>query len=271
MEKYKTIRDTLYDVQLTRWKHLINIKSPYTFLKGIYYMETASLFLFLTQNIIKSPNFITMLYIFTGVSGAFFLNSSQEVFFFLGVFMVFTKGTFDWADGPLARRLNKTSFLGSALDMYGAEVCDAAFRVSFIFIAFSYYEKLFNFLPLVLFIILITKFKLYSGYLYFKEISKNILDESENRNEKIVKDIRYTPKIRSISNFYYNYISFLDARARSIDFLLLMLILNKIYNNNLSIILLILSLLIVLRSIVMNFASIYFSLKVYGKENNNRV
>ena len=100
MEKYNKIRKTMYSVQLTRWAHLINIKSPYTLIKAIYYMETASLFLFITQKIIKSPNFITFLYALTGVIGSFLLLSSQETMFYIGIFMVFTKGTFDWADGP---------------------------------------------------------------------------------------------------------------------------------------------------------------------------
>ena len=100
MEKYKTLRDTMYEVQLKRWKHLINIKSPYTLIKSIYYIETASLFLFFTQNIIKSPNFITLLYIFVGIIGAFLLNSSQEFFFILVLLWFLPKELLIGLTGP---------------------------------------------------------------------------------------------------------------------------------------------------------------------------
>ena len=155
MEKYKNIRKTMYSTQFARWSHLINIKAPYTLAKSIYYMETASLFLFLTQKIIKSPNFITLLYALSGVIGAFLLNSSQETLFYIGIFMVFTKGTFDWADGPLARRLNKTSFLGHALDTYGAHLNDAAFRVAFIYYTLGYFSEIMYLFPILAFILLI--------------------------------------------------------------------------------------------------------------------
>ena len=93
MEKYKKIRKEIYDTQFTTYRNFINYKAPYTFIKAIYYIETASLFLFVTQKIIKSPNLITFLYALTGVIGAFLLYSPQELLFYSGVFMVFTKGT----------------------------------------------------------------------------------------------------------------------------------------------------------------------------------
>ena len=39
MEKYNKVRKTMYKTQLKRWSHFINIKSPYTLVKSIYYME----------------------------------------------------------------------------------------------------------------------------------------------------------------------------------------------------------------------------------------
>ena len=46
MTQYKIIRNKIYSVQFERWKNLLNIKSPYSLFKAIYYIETASLFLF---------------------------------------------------------------------------------------------------------------------------------------------------------------------------------------------------------------------------------
>ena len=264
MEKYNKIRKTMYSVQLTRWAHLINIKSPYTLIKAVYYMETASLFLFITQKIIKSPNFITFLYALTGVMGAFLLNSSQETLFYIGIFMVFTKGTFDWADGPLARRLNKTSFLGHSLDTYGAHVIDSAFRVTFVYYTLGYYPDLMFLFPVIAFILLITKFNLFSDFLYYKNSAENPLDKGKKvRSNEFEEDLKDPKKIKGIAKWYYGYQSFLDARARSIDFLLLVLIVDTMFDYNLSKLLLTLSVLIILRAIVMYAAGVYLAFKVY--------
>jgi len=264
MEKYKKIRKTVYSVQLKRWSHFINIKSPYTLVKSVYYMETASLFLFLTQKIIKSPNFITFLYALTGVMGAFLLHSSQEALFYIGIFMVFTKGTFDWADGSLARRLNKTSFLGHALDEYGAYVSDAAFRVAFIYYTLGYFPEMMYLFPIIAFILLITKFSLFSDYMYYKNIVDNPLEKDKKVNniefEEVIKDSK---EATGVANWYHRYASFLDARARSVDFLLLILIIDRVFDYNLSELLLILSVLLVLRAIVIYAAGIYSAFKVY--------
>jgi len=254
----------MYDVQLRRWSDLINIRSPYTLIKSVYYMETATFFLFVTQKIIKSPNFVTLLYALTGVIGAFLLNSPQEVLFYIGLFMVFTKGTFDWADGPLARRLDKTSFLGYAFDEYGAYVSDAAFRLAFIYYTLQYFPELMYLFPIIAFTLLITKFSFFVDYLYFKKIIDNPLennDKSRNKEfEKAVKDPKEAP---FLVKWYHRYVSFLDARARSIDFLLLILIIDSSYDDDLSELLLALSLFLILRAIVMYLASIYSALKVY--------
>jgi len=262
MEQYQKIRKEMYRVQLTRWADLINIKSPYTLVKAAYYIETASLFLFLTQSIIRSPNFITVLYAITGVVGAFLLNSEQNTYFYLGIFMVFTKGTFDWADGPLARRLNKTSFIGGALDSYGAHVSDVAFRVAFVYYTLGYFPELMFLFPVLSFILVVTDFRLYSDSQYIKVI----LDT--NKNE--IRDGVYENDIRSGNNsdnslkkWYLRYVSFLDDRARSIDSLLLILMMDFIFDYDLSILLLATSLFIILRAIVMYVAGVYFVFKVY--------
>jgi phosphatidylglycerophosphate synthase len=267
MEQYKKIRKTMYDVQLTRWAHLINASSPYTLIKAIYYMETASLFLFITQRVITSPNFITFLYALTGVAGAFLLNSSQEVLFYMGIFMVFTKGTFDWADGPLARRLNKTSFLGHALDTYGAHVSDAAFRVAFVYYALGYFPELMPLFPVLAFVLLVTDFRLFSDFQYLKIATDTA--KKQIRNNDFEHDIRSDNRQHSsLKKWYFRYTSFLDSRARSIDSLLFVLLVDFVLHYELSELLLILSIFIVLRAIIMYIAGVYFAFKVYDENVN---
>ena len=264
MRNFMAIRDEIYHHNLSEDGDLINFKSPYTLIKAVYYIETASIFLFITQAFIRSPNFITMLYVTAGVVGAFLLNSEQSTLFNLGVVLVFTKGTFDWADGPLARRLNKTSFIGHAFDEYGAYVSDAAFRLAFIYYTLGHFPELMYLFPIIAFMLLITKFSFFIDYLYFKNIVGNRLednDQSHNKEfEKAIKDPKEAP---FLVKWYHRYVSFLDARARSIDFLLLILVIDRAFDDNLSEILVVLSLCLISRAIIMYAASIYSALKVY--------
>jgi len=261
MENYNKIRKMMYEEQFKRWSHLINIKSPYTLIKGVYYMETASFFLFFTQKFIKSPNFITLLYLLTGVIGAFLLNSSHNELCYIGIFMVFTKGTFDWSDGPLARRLNKTSFLGHAFDTYGALVNDYAFRVAFVYYTLGYYPDLIFLFPLIVFIFLITKFSLFADHLYYKIIKEKPLKQIRNNKfDDIIKDPK---QATGLAKWYVRYQSILDTRARSIDFLLLILIIDIMLDYDVSGFLLILSILLVLRAIIIHAASIYYAFQIY--------
>jgi phosphatidylglycerophosphate synthase len=261
--KHSLIRADIYKHNLSEYgDSLINLRSPYTLIKAIYYMETASLFLFITQKIIKSPNFITFLYALTGVIGAFLLHSSQEALFYIGIFMVFTKGTFDWADGPLARRLNKTSFLGHSLDTYGAHVSDAAFRVAFIYYTLGYFSELMYLFPILAFTLLVTDFRLYSDFQYLKVATDT--SKKQIRNNIFDADIRSgNMQKNKLKKWYFRYTSFLDSRSRSIDSLLLVLLIDSIFSYDLSILLLTLSVLIVSRAIIMYVSGVYFAFNVY--------
>ena len=262
MRSFLSIRDDIYHHNLSEYGDLINSKSPYTLVKAVYYIETASIFLFLTQNVIKSPNFITMLYVIAGVVGAFLLNSEQGTFFNLGVFLVFTKGTFDWADGPLARYLNKTSFIGSVFDSYGAYISDVAFRVAFLFYTLSYFPDLMFLFPVLSFVLLVTDFRIFSDYQYVKLLSSNL--------EKKTREILNVTSVESVDSddnnlkkWYLLYVSFLDDRARSIDLLLLILVADFFLSYDFSTFLLAISIFIIIRATIMYVAGVYFVFKVY--------
>ena len=263
MEHYKKIRNKIYSVQFERWKNILNINSPYSLIKAVYYIETASLFLFITQKIIKSPNFITILYILSGVFGAFLvIIAPHNYLFYLGLFMIFTKGTFDWADGALARRLNKTSFLGHALDVYGANICDAAFKMAFVFYTMNYYPNYMFLFPLFAFILLITKFNTFSDLLFYKNIKDDHTTHEKKKNN-FEKNLREGKKMKKITALYNIYTSFLDARARSTDFLILILLINRMSDINTNFLLLVLSSLIILRAIVEYIATAYLAFQNY--------
>lgn len=264
MTQYKIIRNKIYSVQFERWKNLLNIKSPYSLFKAIYYIETASLFLFLTQKIVKSPNLVTLLYIFFGLFGAMIIIvNPNDLLFFIGLFMVFTRGTFDWADGPLARRLNKTSFLGHALDEYGAHVCDSSFRVAFIFYTFNFYQEFMFLFPIFSFVIIVTKFNLFSDSLYFKSKEEQKSSNDIMRNLKFENNVRSANGNNKLLKIYNFYVSILDERARGIDFLLLILLFDLMFDFINPFILLFFTLLIVLRALVKYTATSYLAYKTY--------
>ena len=257
MISYNEIRRTMYETQFARWSDYININSPYTYIKAIYYMEFAVIFLFLTQTIITSPNFITLIYIFTGVLGAFLINSIDITWQIIGLVLIFSKGIFDWADGPLARRLGKTSFIGYSLDGYGAFLSDIAFRLAFIYYTLLQNEEYMYLFPFIAFLISIVNFKSYSDALYLK------MDKKDN-----TKDIEDNTKLKDgkLRKIFDLYMSFLDDRARSIDSLLLLILIDILYDFDLSYILLLLSFLIIIRSIVQHIGFIYLTNKTYDKK-----
>ena len=199
--------------------------------------------------------------------------------------MVFTKGTFDWADGDLARRLNKTSFLGHSLDCYGAYISDIAFRFSFVYYSLVKNPDFMMFFPVLAFLLMAPDLRQFSDVQYLKRITR--VNSSDSRKNKIVRsssfeqdphDIYALAKRTSaltgdkygrisdsdgkLKKLYFRYTSFLDGRARSIDFLLLVLVIDSFYDNC-SLLLLILTILILLRSITIYIAGVYFISKAY--------
>ena len=68
-----------------------------------------------------------------------------------------------------------------------------------------------------------------------------------------------------IFKIYYDFISFLDARARSIDFLLLILFIDRCGYFDLSVFLVLILFLIVFRELIIYLAGIYKSYKEYEK------
>lgn len=248
---------------LEPFKHYMTIKSPYTHVKAIYNAELGSIFLFLTQKIIKEPNYITYLYILSGISGALLFNSNNTTVQIFGIGLFFSKSVFDWGDGVLARMLNKTSFIGHCLDVYGAKVSDVAFRISFVYYALSQNENYWFLFPITVFIVSIVPFNTHSNSLYlvytFKTNGKNKISRAKNKMNK---------KQPFLVKMHRNYMAFLDSRARSIDSLLLLMLLDILFDYDFAAVFLILSVLILLRGVVGHIVSFYLTFKTYKKEKH---
>jgi len=116
--------------------------------------------------------------------------------------------------------------------------------------------------PVLSFVLVVTDFRLYSDSQYLKVM----LDTNKNK----IRDGVYEDDVLSGNNsdnnlkkWYFRYISFLDDRSRSVDSLLLILMMDFIFDYDLSTLLLAVSVFIILRTIVMYVAGVYFVFKVY--------
>ena len=110
--KFQIIRKNNYRDRIKSAKKFnppIDIKNwssnPYTFLKSIYYIETSSLIVYLSQFIKITPNQLTAIYIIMGFFAGLLLSLNNEILNITALILFFTRGTFDWSDGVLARIL----------------------------------------------------------------------------------------------------------------------------------------------------------------------
>tara|TARA_A100001011_G_C14320665_1_gene850466 strand:- start:7648 stop:8490 length:843 start_codon:yes stop_codon:yes gene_type:complete len=217
---YKTQTTTWKEIEITNW-----IKNPYTAFKSIFYIETSALIVYFSQFTNISPNQLTFVYIFFGAIGGLLLASDNSLLILISIFLIFTKGTFDWADGLLARIKNQTSNLGNLLDNWGAKVGSYSF-----FAGFGYY--LYNksnsevFLLLIIFTIFLRAIDLkdYSYHLAMYEFTK------QRDKKKFFQKLNFSKNLFSkkkfnlfkiLKNFIQNYV---DERARTIDLILLLIL-----------------------------------------------
>ncbi len=111
---YKSHREDLLpplNVDMDDWLH-----SPYTCLKIRLNIEIANIVVWVLQYTSIKPNFITLLYALSGITGAFLLSSGIKSMILLGVIIFFVYGFLDVVDGFLARLKKRTSQLGHVMD-----------------------------------------------------------------------------------------------------------------------------------------------------------
>ena len=215
-------------IDINNWR-----KNPYTCLKSIFYIETSSIIIFIAQNFKISPNLLTWVYIFLGLIGGIFLSTKDNFLIILGLIIFFTRGSFDWSDGVLARLTGKTSNIGNLLDNWGAKVGSISFIVGF-----GFYLKNAHNEPLIIYLILSIMFlKLidlrdYSYHLATFELIKN-KDKKKYLKKLNLERNKYFKKEKF--NFYIFFknifLNFVDERSRTVDLILLLIYLDMFYYN----------------------------------------
>lgn len=213
---------------INNWK-----KNPYTWLKARFYMEaSAALVYFLLKTKIK-PNTITIIYGLFGLLGGILLAIPNNLTIIIAVAVFFLKGILDWSDGHLARVTGQTSVTGHVLDVYGALLNDLGFQLGLgFYVAHKTNIVMFYYLIPLIPLFYALQLTQYTRNLLFKELSsRKLISEwmqrhdagKLNQNSKNNKD-RFTTGYK-YKKYYDKLSSILDARARSVDFICVLILL----------------------------------------------
>jgi len=207
------------------------VKNPYTFLKARFYMESSAVLVYILLKTKIKPNTISIVYGLLGIVTGVLLSIPNNYAICLALVIAFTKGILDWSDGHLARLTGQTSVTGHVLDVYGALLNDLGLQMGLgYYVASQTGNPIFYYLiPLIPFFFAV-KFKVFSDTILFEELSKksfikNRLTKIDDTNNADV--ITGSTKASVLGRYekYYRYFSnIFDGRARSVDFICLLIL-----------------------------------------------
>jgi len=236
--KLKNIKKFIFKIEFKRFPYLDHFKkNPYTYLKARYYMYCSVLLVYFLIKTRITPNMVTIAYGLCGIIGGVLLAVPNLYCNIAGIFIFFNKGILDWSDGHLARLKYKTSLKGHILDVYGAHLNSIGFNIGLGFFVINQtgYELLIY--PIV------TIAFLYSGMpsilgknIIINELMvnkvKNMITKHNIEQPSKTNHLRYKkPKYPKWITFFKG---FLDDRARSVDLILLVMIIDINFNSNFS-------------------------------------
>ena len=234
---------------LDDWK-----KNPYTFLKARFYMESSAVLVYILLKTKVKPNTVSIIYGLLGIVTGILLSIPNNIAIFIGLVIAFNKGILDWSDGHYARITRQTSLTGHILDIYGAHLNSLGFQIGLgMYVAGKTDMLLFYYLiPLFIFF-RAGSLNIFSKALLFDEISSEnnvllFLNNEKNKNLEVNGS-------ESLDRKYINiFRGFLDDRARSVDFICLIILLEIFTPINIS---WIIFLLIVMKYFIIFAASFY--------------
>jgi len=209
------------------------VSHPYTFLKSRFYMETSCLLVYLAQFTNITANMFTMTYALLGVLGSILIALNSDIFILTGLIILFTKNVFDWGDGLLAKIKGQSSDLGGLLDHWGAIVGSYTFIAGLGFYLFNKNnDELFLIISFLIILLKSLNLKDFAYQISMYDLfrtknKKNILNRL-NLKKKSDYLLYKSNFIINIKRFIQN---FLDDRARSVDFILLLIFIDNFYLN----------------------------------------
>ena len=221
MRSFHDLYHQQLEYNVERSQYIGNFKrNPYSYLKARYYMFFSTTIVYFLQNTAIHPNSITKLYIICGFLSAGLLAIPVKEAHIFAIFLIFSKGILDWADGLLARIKEKTSLTGHVLDVYGAVIHSLTFVVSLGIYEYFYFDENVFFL-MALFI-----YPFCYGTLLTKFSNQYVLDQITAQNfQNHVSSTKPSPSIQARHKGVFKFFTlFLDDRSRTIDLVLVLLL-----------------------------------------------
>jgi phosphatidylglycerophosphate synthase len=244
---------------------------PYSAIKGRFFTLMGGVLVYFLLNTKVKPNAISAIYGVLGLVSGLLLAVPFDYCILAGLFIVYFKGILDWTDGLLARNRGETSVSGYFLDAYGGKVGTLSFFVGLGFYVAFKNESLFWYylVPIVPFshALVLTQFgkaTLFAVIAY----PKNFADWKQKNSEggSLPTKGSASDVLKSKYKKYYDIMfNYLDDRARTIDFICLIIFLELYFPLNVS---WIIFLLLVVKWGVVFFASFYVLSKGGWAENN---
>jgi len=221
-------------------------------------MESSAVFVWLLLKTKIKPNTVTIVYGIAGIVTGILLSIPNNYTIFIALIIAFTKGILDWSDGHFARITGQTSLTGHILDSYGAHLNSLGLQSGLgMYVAYRADTLLFYYLvPLLLFFRAGSIIR-YSKAILFEEISSenNVsLFQDNDSQGKNQDNININSLERLYSKYKNLFIGFLDDRARSVDLICLIILLEIVFPINIS---WIVFLLILVKNFIIFTAPIY--------------
>lgn len=215
-ENYQKIRNNLILEALSKTKYQKNeIYSKFK-LKYITLSLSALIVQFSLKKKIK-PNSLTFTYIFLLLISCVFIILQNNILFYMGLIIIFFNNCFDFADGHLARKIEKTTIKGHLLDIWAGYLKIIIFQLTlFIFLFINTSSNYYLYLALAFLLLKSSDLKIFAKANIKNDdsINKNSFDKIEKNS--LLKSSNFPIFISNIFKIIYY-----DGRSKYTDFVLL--------------------------------------------------
>ena len=180
----------------------------------------------------------------------------------------FNKGILDWSDGKLARIKYKPSLTGHILDVYGATLNSVGLIIGLGFFVIN--QTGYDFLVYLIVVVTFFHSEVYTsaGKKIILENLNSILNQNKTSEKVIVEDIKKEKYINKIQIKYPKWLQkfkiILDDNAKSVDLILLFILIDVYSNYNFSFYIF---LLVSLKILIRFFLSLIYGIRSKWAEN----
>ena len=201
--------------------------NPYSRIKTILMLEIASIFIFLLLKTKISANAVTIFGFFWILLGVILTLSNDNLFFYLGILIIYLKIIPDYVDGQLASLRNTTSNLGHELDSWAGVLGARMTMSAFFFYAINNNPAgNLNFFYIILFLTLIFSFA--DPRLFLSKFKKTHYMKHLHAHKKILF-IKKNVEKKNLYKYLFNLAKFFhyDGSSKYTDLLIFLILIEK--------------------------------------------